>query len=114
MPLYYFWVLKHKLVTTTFDRIEILDGPWSPLTTKRKFMAGTIVTLSIILYIVYVIIAKGINSILLSLNTFITIGFGEIPMKGLSMYVAIIEGFLGWFMLAIFSITLLTQVLQNV
>ncbi|MEA3505285.1 MAG: hypothetical protein U9R32_08865 [Bacteroidota bacterium] len=93
--------------------MEILNGPWTQLTTKRKFIAGTIVTITIITYIIYVIITKAINSIILSLNTFITIGFGEIPVKGLSMYVSIIEGFLGWFMLAIFTITLLTQVMQN-
>lgn len=45
---------------------------------------------------------------------FITIGFGLIPEKGLAMYLGVIEGFIGWFLLTIFTITLLSQVLQSV
>lgn len=113
LPLFYSWSLKNKIIIGTLDRLEILNGSWTQLSTKRKLIAGTIVSFIILFYVIYVIIIKAINSIILSLNTFITIGFGEIPVKGLSMYVSIIEGFLGWFMLAIFSITLLAQVLQN-
>jgi len=37
---------------------------------------------------------------------------GEIPIKGLPRYLAIIQGFIGWFMLTIFSVSLISQLLN--
>ena len=51
------------------------------------------------------------NALMLSINTFTTLGFGDIPIKGLTRYLAIIEGFIGWFMLSIFSVSLISQLL---
>ncbi|HHZ65452.1 MAG TPA: hypothetical protein EYN38_09000 [Flavobacteriales bacterium] len=47
------------------------------------------------------------------MNTFTTLGFGEIPVKGIGRYIAILEGFLVWFLLSIFSVSLISQILQN-
>jgi hypothetical protein len=47
------------------------------------------------------------------LNSFVVIGFGALPEKGLAMYICIIEGIIGWFLLTIFTITLFSQVLQG-
>jgi hypothetical protein len=52
-----------------------------------------------------------INAITLSLNSFVTLGFGNIPTKGLARYVCIIQGFIGWFLLSIFTVALFNQVL---
>jgi hypothetical protein len=52
-----------------------------------------------------------INAITLSLNSFITLGFGNIPTKGIARYVCIIQGFIGWFLLSIFTVALFNQVL---
>lgn len=52
-----------------------------------------------------------INSLSLSLNAFVTLGFGSIPTKGLARYVCIIQGFLGWFLLSLFTVALINQVL---
>jgi len=52
-----------------------------------------------------------INAITLSLNSFVTLGFGTIPTKGLARYVCIIQGFIGWFLLSIFTVALINQVL---
>lgn len=52
-----------------------------------------------------------INAITLSLNSFTTLGFGTIPTKGVARYLCIIEGFLGWFLLSIFTVALINQVL---
>ncbi len=38
--------------------------------------------------------------------------FDEIPIKGLPRYLAIIQGFIGWFMLTIFSVSLISQLLN--
>ena len=37
---------------------------------------------------------------------------GEIHIKGLPRYLAIIQGFIGWFMLTIFSVSLISQLLN--
>ena len=52
-----------------------------------------------------------INALTLSLNAFTTLGFGNIPTKGLARYLTIIQGFVGWFLLGLFSVSLINQVL---
>ena len=52
-----------------------------------------------------------LNAITLSLNAFITLGFGTIPTSGLARYVCILQGFLGWFLLSVFTASLINQVL---
>ena len=52
-----------------------------------------------------------LNAITLSLNSFVTLGFGSIPTRGLARYLCIVEGFLGWFLLSIFTVALINQVL---
>lgn len=52
-----------------------------------------------------------VNSITLSINSFVTLGFGSIPTKGFARYLCIIEGFIGWFLLSIFTVALINQVL---
>ena len=52
-----------------------------------------------------------IDSISLSVNSFITLGFGSIPQYGGTKYFTIIEGFVGWFLLSIFTVALINQVL---
>ena len=52
-----------------------------------------------------------INAMTLSLNSFVTLGFGAIPTSGLARYVCILQGFLGWFLLSIFTASLINQVM---
>lgn len=56
---------------------------------------------------------RALNSTTLSINAFSTLGFGAIPVKGVSRYITILEGFLGWFLLSIFSVSLISQMIQN-
>lgn len=49
------------------------------------------------------------NAIILSLNAFTTLGFGEIPTTGIARYVCVIQGFIGWFLLSIFTVALFNQ-----
>jgi len=51
------------------------------------------------------------NAITLSINSFVTLGFGSIPTSGVSRYMCIVEGFIGWFLLSIFTVALINQVL---
>ncbi len=52
-----------------------------------------------------------LNAITLSLNAFTTLGFGNIPTRGAARYICIIQGFIGWFLLSIFTVALINQVL---
>lgn len=52
-----------------------------------------------------------LNALTLSLNAFTTLGFGDIPTHGAARYVTIVQGFIGWFLLTIFSVSLIHQVL---
>lgn len=52
-----------------------------------------------------------LNAVTLSLNAFITLGFGNIPTHGIARYFCVLEGFLGWFLLSIFTVALINQVL---
>lgn len=52
-----------------------------------------------------------INALTLSQNSFTTLGFGQIPTTGLARYVCIIQGFIGWFLLSIFTVAIINQVL---
>lgn len=52
-----------------------------------------------------------INAFMLSLNSFTTLGFGNIPTRGIARYVCIIQGFIGWFLLSIFTVALINQVM---
>lgn len=52
-----------------------------------------------------------INAITLSLNSFVTLGFGSIPTSGLARYVCILQGFIGWFLLSVFTASLINQVM---
>src|SRR3982750_2202353 len=52
-----------------------------------------------------------LNAMALSLNSFVTLGFGNIPTTGIARYVFILQGFIGWFLLSIFTVALFNQVL---
>ena len=52
------------------------------------------------------------KKIVLSINAFSTLGFGQIPVGGFTKYVAIIEGFVGWFFLSIFLVSILNQMMN--
>jgi len=50
-----------------------------------------------------------INAATLSLNAFTTLGFGNIPTHGIARYVCVMQGFIGWFLLSIFTVALINQ-----
>lgn len=112
-PLYRISLIRHKVISWLYRRTEILSGKWEDLTRSRKVVVGSVVGVSLTVYLVYLVLTRSLNSLFLSINTFSTLGFGDIPVKGISRYIAILEGFLGWFLLSIFSVSLISQILQN-
>jgi len=112
-PLYLLSIIRHKLWSFIYRRTEVLQGRWIDLKPARKVFVGLTVIFSIVIYIVYLTFVRALNSTTLSINVFSTLGFGAIPVKGISRYITILEGFLGWFLLSIFSVSLISQMLQN-
>jgi len=112
-PLYLFSVIKYKLVSFIYRRTELLQGRWIDLKSARKVFVGVTVVISVIIYLIYLGLIRALNATTLSINSFSTLGFGAIPVKGASRYITILEGFLGWFLLSIFSVSLISQMLQN-
>ncbi len=55
---------------------------------------------------------RAMDCLALSLNIFTTLGFGNIDLKGLPMYLTVIEGFAGWFLLSFFSLSLVSQLIN--
>jgi len=112
-PLYHLSIFRHKTMLGLYGKTEMLQGRWADLKPGRKAFVGSIIGLTIFFYLIYLGLVRALNSLMLSVNTFSTLGFGDIPVKGLSRYMAIIEGFIGWFLLSIFSVSLISQILQN-
>ncbi len=112
-PLYLMSVIKHKSLTFFYRRIEVLKGRWIDLNPKRKTYISIVTVISITIYALYLITIRTLNSVTLSINVFSTLGFGAIPVQGITRYITILEGFIGWFLLSIFSVSLISQVLQS-
>jgi len=112
-PLYFIGTLRYKWGQLLHRKFEILNGKWNKLSLVRKILAGSLTALVVAGYLIYLVILRGLNSVVLSINAFSTLGFGNIPVKGISRYIVILEGFTGWFLLSIFSVSLISQILQS-
>ena len=112
-PLHFLGMLRFEMVPNLIRLYNFQPHAWKSLNTGQKFYSGIIITLIVLSFFIYVFVVKFINAFILSLNSFVVIGFGMLPERGLAMYLSIIEGIIGWFLLTIFTITLLSQVLQG-
>ncbi|NQU31759.1 MAG: hypothetical protein HQ521_00855 [Bacteroidetes bacterium] len=115
-PLHFLGKFRYDIIPGLIKFFNFHPGSWNKIESKsKKFWSGALLLLISILFLIYVIIVKFFNSLLLSLNSFVVIGFGALPEEDewFAMYLSIIEGIVGWFLLTIFTITLLSQVLQS-
>jgi hypothetical protein len=85
---------------------------WAELPRRRRWQIKGLLGLALLSSIVYFTLRKMLDAVVLSLNVFSTLGFGEIRVGGLVSYITIIQGFIGWFLLSIFSVVLLNQLIQ--
>lgn len=111
------WYIKSNLFVSSVRKkvlknMDVLGGTWEELSPRRRRVIALSSSLWFIGYLLFIFIVKVLNAFTLSLNAFTTIGFGKIPTHGFSRYIVIIEGFLGWLMMTIFSVTLIRQLLQ--
>lgn len=112
LPLYKWAISGTKLSALILKRVDIMKGTWQELPQHKRFWKSILLIGAFIISIVYDLFIKMLNALMLSVNTFTTLGFGEIPIKGLPRYLAIVQGFIGWFMLTIFSVSLISQLLN--
>ncbi len=112
-PVYFFSVSKLTWNKTLYKSIEFLKGRWEDLSMFKKVYFGFLTFIALLFYFLYLFLVRSFNSIILSINTYTTLGFGDIPVAGLSRYIVILEGFLGWFLLSVFSVSLISQILQS-
>ena len=89
----------------TKSKSEILKNLKSALDKKES---GTFMAIS---KFIFFFIVSMFNALTLSLNSFTTLGFGSIPTHGVAKYICILEGFIGWFLLLLFGVALINQVL---
>lgn len=112
LPLYQWAVSGKRLTAKILSKFDILKGTWEDLPTGQKGWKSFLLVGTFLIALAYDLLIKVLNALMLSINTFTTLGFGEIPLKGLPRYLAIIQGFIGWFMLTIFSVSLISQLLN--
>ena len=112
-PIYQISLLRYKLLNFSYKRAEFMAGRrWIDLDKKEKYWIGSLTFLLTLTYIIYLVFTRALNSVVLSINAFSTLGFGQIPVRGFTKYVAIIEGFIGWFLLSIFLVSVLSQMIS--
>jgi hypothetical protein len=85
---------------------------WKGLNTWGRVKTTTILSLNFFSFLLWGLIMRVLNSLALSFNAFVTLGYGEIEAKGIARYFCVMEGVLGWFLLSIFSVSLISQILQ--
>jgi hypothetical protein len=112
LPMYKWAISGTKLSAAFLSKIDIMKGTWSDLPKSKRIWKSILLIGAFLIAVLYDIFIKMLNALMLSINTFTTLGFGEIPIKGLPRYLAIIQGFIGWFMLTIFSVSLISQLLN--
>ncbi|TNE54022.1 MAG: two pore domain potassium channel family protein [Bacteroidetes bacterium] len=111
--LLYRWAISRtSLSLRLLRRLNFLRGTWDKLSGWKKFWKSSLLIFLFILAFIYDLFVKLLNALMLSLNTFSTLGFGEIPIRGLPRYMAIVQGFIGWFLLTIFSVSLISQLIE--
>mgnify|MGYP001210970742 CR=1 FL=1 len=112
-PIYQISLFRYKLLNFSYQKAEFMAGrKWVDLEKKEKYWIGVLTFFLTLTYIIYLVFIRALNSIVLSINAFSTLGFGQIPVRGFTKYVAIIEGFIGWFLLSIFLVSVLSQMMS--
>ncbi len=100
------WFLNER------DYLQSLHDKWESLAQGKKIMSLVIGGGYFLGLLVITLVSRLLNATALSLNAFVTLGYGEIQARGISRYLAVLEGAIGWFLLSIFSVSLISQILQ--
>lgn len=105
-------LLSNKLRAIALQKMDILSGTYRELPKAKQTRVALLSGLWLVTFLGYTLLVKLLNALTLSLNAFTTLGFGTIPTRGFSRYIVIVQGFIGWVLMTIFSVTLISQLLQ--
>ena len=108
---YFIDQLKRRIKRSVYRVFDNVTGKWEEINGSRQLLAALLYGVIILSSVLYFLFIRIIEALTLSLNAFSTLGFGDIPVKGTVRYLTIIEGFIGWFLLSIFSVSLISQIL---
>ncbi len=111
-PLYFLELIRSKPTKLFYKLIDIFPDEWENMSKFKRILATVLYGAVFVVTIIWFFVIHVLDSIALSLNVFSTLGFGQIPIKGIPRYLTILEGFIGWFLLSIFSVSLISQVIQ--
>lgn len=111
-PLYKLGITYNRLIIWALGKSDLVKGRWENLSRSKKIRLGTLITIYFIGFLLFGLFMRLINALALSLNAFVTLGYGEISAKGVARYLAVLEGVVGWFLLSIFSVSLISQILS--
>jgi len=111
-PLYFLELIRNKPTKLFYKLIDIFPDEWETMSSVKKVIATIMYGVVFIATVLWFFLIHVLDSVALSLNVFSTLGFGQIPIKGIPRYLTILEGFIGWFLLSIFSVSLISQVIQ--
>ena len=121
LPVYYWFLggrwlslslLYYKLELSVLLAFSRLIDSWRTKNAFLKSLASISFLFMLISMTLINIFMRLIDSLTTSLNAFSTLGFGDIPVRGVAKYLAVLEGFIGWFLLSIFSVSLISQIIQ--
>ena len=115
IPLYHLGKFRYSIMPRLILFFNFQPEKWEELEERKstRIKNNFLIFLISLFFILYVLIVKFFAAFVLSLNSFVVIGYGNLPEKGLAKYLSVFEGIIGWFLLTIFTITLLSQVLQT-
>ncbi|HSQ86454.1 MAG TPA: hypothetical protein VLM43_17215, partial [Desulfobacterales bacterium] len=82
LPLYKWAISGARLHAAFLSKIDIMKGAWQDLPARKRLIKSTLLIGAFSIAIVYDLVIKILNALMLSINTFTTLGFGEIPIKG--------------------------------
>ena len=87
-------------------------GVWSEAKKSKRFLVAFLVSLWIGSLLGKIILIRIFDAFTMSLNSFSTLGYGDLPRNEAMRYLSILEGFIGWFLLSIFIVALISQIIQ--
>ena len=107
--LFIVWI-RHRIRSVI--RFNIYQD-WSSQGRRGRLKMTSYISISLVGFLLWGLVMRVLNALALSLNAFVTLGYGEIMAKGVSRYLCVLEGLMGWFFLSIFSVALISQILSG-
>ncbi len=89
-----------------------LLGKWEDARQSKRWLVALLVSCWIGILLGKIILIRIFDAFTMSLNSFSTLGYGDLPRSEAMRYLSIIEGFIGWFLLSIFIVALISQIIQ--